>query len=46
MFFEPTTNYTDQMTELERRQLRSGSLRTLVFVVAFVAFLALASVLS
>jgi len=34
------------MTEFERRQLRTGSLRTLVFIVAFVVFLAAAAALS
>lgn len=39
-------NYDEDMTEVQRRQLRTGTVRTAVFVAAFVAFLALASVIS
>lgn len=39
-------NYHEYMTEVQRRQLRIGTVRTAVFVAALVAFLALASVIS
>ena len=46
MAFRRPANYDEGMTEVQRRQLRTGAVRTVVFVAAFVAFLAIASVIS
>ncbi len=40
------SNYPGDMTEVQRHQLRTGTVRTVAFVAALVAFLAVAALIS